>query len=473
MRREVVMTSHRGMRKNVKGAALFMVVSMMSLVILMVMFAYMLAVGAQRKAISNYQQNQSYVSARNVLDIYSSYLLAADTSDLIAGANGIGITSRDAMRSKLDTMAVNDTLVLGSNILADSAYAGMGKVNLTVTKESATLFTLKATTVIGDGTSNGERSSTVTKQIKKVKDPSMGLFENAMIAINDATIGAANGYVFGGVVSMNTVGNTAYAAGTTIVGDCFSAGNVSIIKNDFVLQQQIKTDNAGNKSYIVDTFEVKGNLDINPSGGSGSSHFCNLTDSTLTADTSLDWPKGTTPYILVKGDLTINTQSGNQYFGYSYNPATNTAGNAMGKKVNIYVMGNLIIPNGTNNIMINGDLKVHGNTSGYTSIVQCTGSFVQSGAADPIITDGDESFSAFKPENYVSVHDFMNMELDGSGTVVDDSNTTADVPRNRMNAAIGTTEYDFNTPGITTITTSGTFKNTLNNDIVIDISGYH
>lgn len=462
------------LKKNLKGTALFTVLCVMTVLAMILVFSFLMLGVAQKKAKFNYYNNQSYVSAKTVVDIYTQYLVSGDTDACIAGVNGIGITARDKLRKQLTDLTVNANkwYVLSNDALDGTTSAGMGKVKLEVKKETASTYIIRATGIKKDASGSSEKSeAVVTKTINLVPQMGMGLFENSIISCGSVNLGSANSLILGGVVSLLNTGTVSTQTGIGVVGDFYSETDVTLTSGGFALSQNKKEDSSvpppNNIIYDIDTMEVKGNLKLDTSSGKIS--IFNAADTTLAGN----WTKGTTPYILVQGNLTVDVTA-DVFIGYNKMDSLRFGDSPRDgwvlpqapytlAPIDIYVTGNVTIINTNNRFYHCGTIHYGGTFSDPNH------KYVNANGVAPINDSMTKPFSTYTRSDYKPV----NTDAGVTGfmqTTVTTTNGVTTTPNALKTAALGSAPT-ITGGGSQTISSSAILKDLDNKILTIDISG--
>lgn len=412
------------LKKNKKGTVLFTVIIVMMVLITVVMSTFVVAVAMQKKAVKNYLDSQSYITAKSMVDAYVKCLTFDDAAaDPTAAANSLQM--RKALAKMSDDPTDADSLqhimyyfdgVGGASPLV-AATEGMGQVTEFMVKRLNTR-TYQVSAVVTDGVYNtvtglytDARSSTrVTATLTIKSKADAGLFDNAMITKGDgATLNSAT-QIYGGYVDANPTGTAAFVTGSSrVIGTFYCAKDLNLVngsnKHLFLGQKNIF-------NTTTNQFETDREY-LHCAGTMKTSGLEIHNTSNTTGDDA--------PYLLVDGDLKIGYEGG----------GTNntTVGSGASKTMNVYVGGNAYLDNVTlwGNVYCEGNVQLRKNVDLNSFSIYCNGSLTYHGDADaaartitkagsiPANVSFPDGGKDYKPTKYPDVDAFLSSNYDRNG----------------------------------------------------------
>lgn len=245
--------------KNHKGSALFTVVSVMMILMILVMGTFILVSAAHQKAMTNYYNNQSYVTAKSVVDAFVNKLASNPASDaevsalraqligtynsttdkMVGGMNYIGRPSGESPTiTDVDTDPNNNYCFVDVKVElpkdASGYNYGLGELsnpnNITdpdtirIHRIDMTNFKVTATVKSGDATNPIIR--TVSEKITLASGASSSLFDSSMIARSGATFLHSEAMLFGGYVNGSSTHEPDFDGSGKYTGNFYSISQI-------------------------------------------------------------------------------------------------------------------------------------------------------------------------------------------------------------------------------------------------------
>lgn len=442
--------------KNHKGSALFTVVSVMMILMILVMGTFILVSAAHQKALNNYYNNQSYVTAKGVVDAFvKNSISSANTSgmaalraELVGTLDGSGTMSggiqyasptggdHGFIHTNLDSATGDYYADLTVNLPAGVSLGRLKNNSVRVYRLSRTEFKVTATVSSGgtpvydeltgaikkdaDGNDIYEKETirTVSEKIILKPKTDKGLFDSALItkgAGNDLSSGAQ---IYGGFVTVaDTLPSSAFiSANVRLVGNYYSNANITSNGAGAEIHIGYETikDVFGTETKKEEYLETK--KDFKPLG---------IKVFNVSSDSSIQ------PYVLVGGDMKMNDTGGHM----------GTFGSNASQPIDVYVKGDMDLGTRMNNpITIHGNVYCQGKltmsqkvynditsegfgvytVTGKFDLVKTDGTKVVNGGACSVLTRIFPSGHVYKNEKYPDTDDFLKGDYDSDGDGTDD-----------------------------------------------------
>lgn len=367
--------------KNHKGSALFTVVSVMMILMILVMGTFILVSAAHQKAMTNYYNNQSYVTAKNIIDTFVTELAGSTGEPLrqkLIGINNSG-TMKGGMQyadssgtplrpisegtftgsTSIDTDPNNPYCYVDVKVtMPDDGIAGingeygLGKiVNQYNTTDPSTirihridLTTFKVTATVETGIDNSKSIRTVSEIITLTPNSIPNMFDSALTATSGQSFLFQEAQLYGGFVNVGSNSPKFNSNTSRYIGNMYSQAEL----NNTVDQSFISYLGTS-KVTLNGVTQNKADYIQSPNG----IHFNKKVEIYNVADVTADDKPN--PYIYSSNpskNIKIYDQSGGKsiVIGQPSTPPVSV------KQIDIYSEGNVEIDNAT----VYGDIYAKG-----------------------------------------------------------------------------------------------------------------
>lgn len=303
--------------KNHKGSALFTVVSVMMILMILVMGTFILVSAAHQKAMTNYYNNQSYVTAKSVVDAFVNKLASNPASDaevsalraqligtynsttdkMVGGMDYIGRPSGESPTiTNVDTDPNNNYCFVDVKVElpkdASGYNYGLGELSNpnnitdpdTIRIHRIDMTNFKVTATVKSGEATNPIIRTVSEKITLASGASSSLFDSSMIARSGATFLHNEAMLFGGYVN-GSMSSPSFDGSGKYVGNFYSNANIKFdgTMPNFCLSSDKKSANIG--GVITDSYMA--NYIESPNGISSTEISINISNVKPSGETTV------------------------------------------------------------------------------------------------------------------------------------------------------------------------------------------
>lgn len=426
--------------KNHKGSALFTVVSVMMILMILVMGTFILVSAAHQKAMTNYYNNQSYVTAKSVIDTFitkisdSTSPLPLDVdamrkkligvySDPASGGDGkmhggMNYDGRDLAEGPNVGSAIKDIdpnnnyYYLDVDVTLPTSVNGLGKIvnpsnptnpsSIRIHRLDAITFKVSATVETGDANSPSKR--TVSEKIILSPITTTNKFDSSLIARSGTTMLMNTSQLYGGYVNTGARSPVFNGSNTRYIGNFYSTAKINDSNSATFFLSSIKKEVMGSDVYVANYIQSPGGILL-------QNHPGIIVKSFLpSGETPIDFSN---PYIFASGSSNIILSGSSSSFVHYIGDSSRSVdiyacGNVDLANVkmygNIYCLGNVKLGAATE---INGNVYYGGTLTGASNIKGGTWSSAVSSITFP---------TPYAEQTYSSVSTFLNEDYNRDGS---------------------------------------------------------